>query len=111
MTGRARTPVTLTPDGRYLIVRGRLWRATNPKLDATERQALTARLMQARRDVAKANRAQDASLLRKARAEVQAAKLGLGERGPVWWDDGAPDYNRKLAKNTPYGQWFDALTD
>lgn len=25
------------------------------------------------------------------RARVDAAKHGLGERGPVWWDDGAPD--------------------
>jgi hypothetical protein len=33
----------------------------------------------------------------------------LGERGPVWWRDGAPDYNRKLAKNTPYALWFAGL--
>ena len=31
------------------------------------------------------------------------AKVELGERGPVWWSDGAPDYNRHLIKNTPYG--------
>jgi len=35
-----------------------------------------------------------------ARAAVDAAKVALGERGPVWWDDGAPDYNRHMAKNT-----------
>ena len=33
----------------------------------------------------------------------------LGERGPVWWDDGAPDYNRRLVRNTPYLEWFAAL--
>jgi hypothetical protein len=33
---------------------------------------------------------------------VHEAKTALGERGPVWWDDGAPDYTRKLLKNTPY---------
>jgi hypothetical protein len=27
----------------------------------------------------------------------------------VWWEDGAPDYNRCLAKNTPYAAWFAAL--
>ena len=41
-----------------------------------------------------------------ARAEVQAAKVALGERGPVWWSDGAPDFNRKMAVNTPYAEWF-----
>ena len=25
-------------------------------------------------------------------------------RGPVWWEDGAPDYNRRLLKNTPYSE-------
>lgn len=45
----------------------------------------------------------------RARLEVDAVKLALGERGPVWWPDGAPDYTRKLAKNTPYAGWFGAL--
>jgi hypothetical protein len=30
-------------------------------------------------------------------------------RGPVWWTDGAPDFNRKLVKNTPYRDWFSHL--
>jgi hypothetical protein len=29
-----------------------------------------------------------------------------GQRGPVWWTDGAPDFNRKLARNTPYAAWY-----
>ena len=33
----------------------------------------------------------------------------LGERGPVWWTDGAPDYNRRMVANTPYSDWFAAL--
>lgn len=45
-----------------------------------------------------------------ARARVDQAKTALGERGPVWWTDGAPDYNRKLTRNTPYAAWFDALS-
>lgn len=44
-----------------------------------------------------------------ARQQVDDAKRGLGERGPVWWADGAPDYNRKLVRNTPYARWFASL--
>ena len=44
-----------------------------------------------------------------ARHAVDAAKRGLGERGPVWWDDGAPDDNRRMVKNTKYAEWFAAL--
>ena len=43
--------------------------------------------------------------LAEARAAVNAAKIALGERGSVWWGDGAADYNRHLAKNTPYAAW------
>jgi hypothetical protein len=42
---------------------------------------------------------------------VDAAKRALGERGPVWWTDGAPDYNRRMARNTPYASWFAATGD
>lgn len=52
---------------------------------------------------------EDAAALKAARAGVQAAKVALGERGPVWWDDGAPDLNRHMAKNTPYAAWHAAL--
>jgi hypothetical protein len=45
----------------------------------------------------------------RARGEVDAAKVALGERGAVWWTDGAPDLNRKLVKNTPYSKWFDGV--
>jgi hypothetical protein len=44
-----------------------------------------------------------------ARARVDQAKRSLGERGPVWWDDGAPDLNRHMARTTPYADWFAAL--
>jgi len=85
-----------------------LWRASNPALPEAERQRLVDRLMDARRAVAAAKRAQDAAAESAARAQVDAAKIALGERGPVWWDDGAPDYNRHLVKNTPYAE---AVTD
>jgi hypothetical protein len=58
--------------------------------------------MQARRDIAAARRKGDVTAEKAARARVHAAKLALGERGPVWWADGAPDYTRRLVRNTPY---------
>lgn len=85
-----------TPDGRYFIVRGRLWRTTDPSLPASKREALVKSLMEARRT--------------RDRAAVDRAKRALGERGPVWWGDGAPDYNRRMARNTPYADWFAALS-
>jgi hypothetical protein len=30
----------VTPDGRYIVVRGRLWRAINPSLPVEEKQKL-----------------------------------------------------------------------
>ena len=99
-----------TPDGRYFVVKGRLWRTSNPALAPTVRQGLVDRLMRARRQVGLAKRAGDAQAERGARAEVDAAKRALGERGPVWWLDGAPDYNRRMVANTPYADWYAALT-
>jgi hypothetical protein len=98
-----------TPDGRYFIVRGRLWRTSNPALAPDVRQQLVNELMQARRQVGLAKKAGDAEAERAARAAVDAAKRGLGERGPVWWTDGAPDLNRKMVANTPYAAWYAAL--
>jgi hypothetical protein len=105
--GRVRHPVT--PDGRYFVVRGRLWRTTNPELDPGERTRLVKELMDARRAVKSAKAATDADALADARAAVHSAKVALGERGAVWWNDGAPDLNRHLARNTPYRDWFEAL--
>ena len=48
---------------------------------------------------------------RAARAAVHEAKVALGERGDVWWDDGAPDYPRRAPKNTPYAAWWAAIHD
>lgn len=90
-------PHPVTPDGRYFMVRGRLWRMSNPDLDQEQRQTLVRELMNARRS--------------RDRASVDAAKRALGERGPVWWDDGAPDFNRHLAKNTPYAGWAERQKD
>jgi len=95
-----------TPDGRYIVVDGVLWRATRPDLSEAERERLVHALMDARRAVGAGKRAGDDAAVATARNAVDAAKIGLGERGPVWWDDGAPDYNRHKVDNTPYAGWW-----
>lgn len=98
-----------TPDGRYFVVKARLWRSSNPALAPDARQALVDGLMDARRQVGAALKARDEEAERQARARVDEAKRALGERGPVWWTDGAPDFNRRFVVNTPYAAWFAAL--
>ena len=65
--------------------------------------------MDARRAKGGAMRAGDVAAREAARQAVDAAKHALGERGPPWWTDGAPDWNRHLVRNTPYAAWFAAL--
>ncbi len=100
----------VTPDGRYFVVRGRLWRSADPALPPEERERLTRALMSARRAKGVAMRAGDPEARERARLVIDATKQALGERGPVWWHDGAPDYNRRMARNTPYAAWFSSLT-
>ena len=94
-----------TPDGRYIVVRGRLWRKTRPDLPPEQRETLVRQLMAARRAVKEAGH--DEAARREARRGVDAAKHSLGERGPVWWTDGSPDFNRRLVRNTPYRTWYE----
>ena len=96
----------VTPDGRYFVVRGRLWRMANPGLEEAERSKLTKRLMAASRAVRDAKADGDAEAEAAAHRAVDDAKRALGERGPVWWDDGSPDVNRHMAKNTIYVDWY-----
>lgn len=99
----------VTPDRRYFVVRGRLWRCSDPALPDDDRVRLTRELMQARAAVGRALRAGDATAEQSARARVHAAKCALGERGAPWWSDGAPDFNRHLVRNTPYAGWHASL--
>lgn len=99
----------VTPDGRYIVVRGRLWRRSDPRLSDDEREELVSELMSARRAKRQARADDDRDAAEKARRRVDAAKVGLGERGPVWWTDGEPDLTRHLARTTPYAAWFAAL--
>jgi hypothetical protein len=101
-------PYPVTPDGRYFVVRGRLWRTSNPALPRETRDRLVSRLMTARRAVKQAL-SEGGPALAAARAEVDGAKIALGERGPPWWTDGSPDLNRHLAANTIYRDWYAAF--
>lgn len=100
-----------TPDGRYFVVRGRLWRASKPGLEPEVRERLVHELMTARRAVSVAKRAGDSAAETEAHEAVDRAKIALGERGPVWWEDGAPDLNRHLARTGPYAQWYANLPE
>lgn len=98
-----------TPDGRYFIVNGSLWRMSNPDLAPEERQRLVDMLMTARRHVGAAVKACNSEEERIGRSAVDEAKRALGERGPVWWSDGTPDLNRRLVANTAYAEWYAAF--
>lgn len=99
----------VTPDGRYFVVLGRLWRTSNPALSDDRREQLVSELMHARRDVGHARRVGDTAAEATARERVDVAKRALGERGDAWWSDGAPDLNRHMAHSSPYSEWFAAL--
>lgn len=98
-----------TPDGRYFVARGRLNRCTDPSLDDSTRRAAIKALMQARRAVMQAEA--DPAAMHAARAAVDAAKCRLGERGPVWWQDGAPDEAGMHPADSTYADWWAALDD
>ena len=99
----------VTPDGRYFVVNGRLWRCTDPAIAPEQRKLLVDELMRARREKGAAMRAGDRAAREQARQLVDEAKRRLGERGPVWWSDGSPDWNRHQVTETPYAEWFCAL--
>jgi hypothetical protein len=102
-------PHPVTPDGRYFVVRGRLWRMANPNLAPAKATALIGELMKARSAVRSAELAGDPIEEAAAHRAVDLVKRELGERGPVWWTDGAPDLNRHAVTSTPYAKWYSGL--
>ena len=80
-----------TPDGRWIVVRGRRWRAADPALPEEVRARLQQHLGRARSAVRTA--AGDPDAVRAARRRVDAAKHGLGERGTPWWEQ-TPEQRR-----------------
>ncbi|WP_083001815.1 hypothetical protein [Halomonas sp. GT] len=95
-----------TPDGRYFVAKNRLWRCTDPRLSDDEKRTHIKALMKARRAVRTAQQQNDEIALRQAREAVQSAKELLGERGPVWWQDGAPDEGGLAPHNSSYAEWW-----
>ncbi|MGP5409663.1 DUF3253 domain-containing protein [Glutamicibacter ardleyensis] len=86
MTPEENAPET-TPDGHYLVINGRKWRASNPSIPPKLCQELVDELMSARRAV-KEGKAD-------ARKRVNDAKVALGERGQPWWEDPEPKASSK----------------
>jgi hypothetical protein len=78
----AEGPAT-TEDGRYVVIDGRRWRATDPAIPEARRQELTNILMAWRREVRRTKGTGDEA---SSRAGVQATKVALGERGTPWWE-------------------------
>ena len=70
---------------------GRRWRAADPAVPDDVRARLLHHLGVARSGVRTATRAGDDDAVAAARARVQLAKTGLGERGPAWWEQSDDD--------------------
>ena len=78
--------VERTDDGRYVVVDGRRWRTADPALPDDVRERLLHHLGVGRSGVRSARSAGDDAAVAAARARVQLAKTGLGERGTAWWE-------------------------
>ncbi|MCS5478212.1 DUF3253 domain-containing protein [Corynebacterium sp. YIM 101645] len=78
-----------TPDGRYIVVKGRRWRATDPSIPESLRAELVSALMTGRRMVRTHGDA--------ARVMVHDAKVALGERGDPWWEPTGEGQRKRIA--------------
>jgi hypothetical protein len=96
----------VTPDGRYFVVRGRLWRMADPQLDPERKLELVRDLMQARRAVKDTRASGELAAEAAAHKAVDVAKRALGERGPVErWFAGPPQ-----GEGQPVFVWHAALS-
>ena len=87
-----------TPDGRYLVIDGRRWRATDPAIPEGRRDELTRILMAWRRDVRRTRGTDEEAT---SRAGVQAAKVALGERGTPWWEQSDAERRERWSAEVP----------
>ena len=76
-----------TDDERWLVVNGRRWRRMDPGLPDELAAALRSHLGSGRATVGAAGRRGDDAAVAAARQRVGIAKHGLGERGPIWWEE------------------------
>ena len=72
---------------RWLVVRGRRWRRTDPALPDEVAAALRSHLGTARAGIAACLHRGDPVAVAAWRHRVGLAKHGLGERGPRWWEE------------------------
>jgi hypothetical protein len=93
--------VERTEDGRYVVVRGRRWRATDPAVPEEVAAVLRRELMSARRAVGAALRSGDEQAERAARARVQRTKTALGERGTPWWEQSEQERRQRWEAGLP----------
>ncbi|TXS49989.1 hypothetical protein [Streptomyces sp. t39] len=84
-----------TPDGHFVVIRGRKWRATDPAIPEDPAARLRSHLMAARRAVRAALADGDPGAERAARARVHRAKTALGERGTPWWEQSDEERRRR----------------
>ena len=87
--------VERTDDGRYVVVDGRRWRTADPALPDDVRERLLHHLGVGRSGVRTAKTAGDDAAVAAARARVQLAKTGLGERGTAWWEQSAAERRKR----------------
>lgn len=75
-------PSPAPPETAFIVIDGRRWRTSDPRIPDNLRQELVNELMAARRAV---RDAEDQLALRSSRGRVNDAKIALGERGHAWW--------------------------
>ncbi|MGJ9426030.1 biopolymer transporter Tol [Nesterenkonia halotolerans] len=71
---------------RWLVIKGRRWRRTDPALPAELEAKLKSHLGRGRSAVGAGKKTGDDERVARARKRVNLAKTGLGERGPYWWE-------------------------
>ena len=96
MERAVKSTLPVTPDGRYFVVRGRLWRCTNPFLSAEVKKVLVDELMQARREKGSALRGGDNAGRDVARQRIDEIKKQLVSGVP---------FGGRTARLTGIGIW------
>jgi hypothetical protein len=87
MATRRQSPAAAdSGEAHHLLIEGRRWRKSDPAIPEKLRSELVHELMDARRAVLAAKRADSAQDEKAARARVQDAKVALGERGHPYWE-------------------------
>jgi hypothetical protein len=82
------------PKTAFILINGRRWRTSDPRIPNNLRQELVNELMAARRAVRDAKNQRE---IRNSRLRVNDAKVALGERGYAWWlAPSSPAINRRI---------------